>query len=210
MLISVHKLNGYVNVSCYLYATEDISNFKSSGFIQEYAGYSFDIDKFDILAVDDGFKFKIELDPTEDDKVASIFMVVKKESSDDLMECSVTEKSIVICLPATFYDSYNYIKMKKDYNNIAFAILAIPVLSQCLNGFADYKDIKDILDDYPWFNAVCISYKRKTGKELDYEEFKNMDKLKLAQMVLNDASCNGLRDFGNMLLGDSEEGIEDE
>ena len=28
-----------------------------------------------------------------------------------------------------------------------------------------------------------------------------MSKLELAQMVLNSASCNGLKDFNNMLLG---------
>ena len=82
--VSAHEINGNVVASCYIYATEDIENFKSSGFISEYAGYSFDIDKFDILAVDDGYKFKIELDPTEDDKVASIFTIVKKEDDPQL------------------------------------------------------------------------------------------------------------------------------
>ena len=73
--ISAHEINGNVVASCYLYATEDIPNFKSDGFVPEYSGYTFDIDKFDILAVDDGYKFKIDLDPTEDDKVASIFNI---------------------------------------------------------------------------------------------------------------------------------------
>ena len=75
--VSAHELNGNVVVSCYLYAAEDIAGFKSEGFIPEYKDYTFDIDKFDILAVDDGFKFKVEIDPSEDDKVASIFTIVK-------------------------------------------------------------------------------------------------------------------------------------
>lgn len=200
--VSAHEINGNVVASCYLYATEDIIDFHSMGFIEEYAGYSFDIDKFDILAVDDGFKFKIELDPTEDDKVASIFTVVKKEDSGDIMSYVYNDKKIIIYLPSAYYDCYDNIKTKRECNNIAFAMLAIPVLSGCLDDIsARYESMEEILESYSWFNAVCISYKRKTGNKLTFEDFDNMNKLELAQMVMNSASCNGLKDFDNMLLG---------
>lgn len=209
--VSACEINGNVVASCYLYATEDIPGFKSDSFIPEYAGYSFEIDKFDILAVDDGFKFKIELDPAEDNKVASIFTVVKKECDDKLMTYANKDKSIVIYLPATYYDFYDSIKTKKEYNNIAFAMLAIPVLASCLEEvYANCDSIEEVLDEHPWFNAVCISYKRRIGKELLYDDLENMSKLELAQMVLNSASYYGLRDFGNMLLGNTEEGADDE
>lgn len=200
--VSAHEINGNVVVSCYLYAVEDIANFKSTGFIAEYAEYTFDIDKFDILAVDDGFKFKIDLDPSEDDKVASIFTVVKKESNGDLMSCVYDEKKIVIHLPAEYYACYDNIKTKKECNNIAFAMIAIPCLAYCLEDICSrYDSIEEILDAHAWFNAVDISYKRRTDNTLTFEEFENMSKLELAQMVLNSASCNSLKDFNNMLLG---------
>lgn len=213
--VSAHEINGNVVASCYLYATEDIANFRSMGFIAEYAGYSFDIDKFDILAVDDGFKFKIELDPTEDDKVASIFIVVKKEGSSDIMSYDYDDKKIIIYLPSAYYDCYDNIKTKRECNNIAFAILAIPVLSGCLDDIsARYESMEEISGIYSWFNAVCISYMRITGNRLTFEDFYNMNKLELAQMVMNSASCNGLKDFDNMLLGGmntaDEEGDENE
>ena len=197
-----------------LYAAEDIADFKSAGFIPEYAGYSFDIDKFDILAVDDGFKFKIDLDPTEDDKVASIFTVVKKEDDSDIMSYDYDDKKIIVRLPAAFYDCYDNIKTKKECNNIAFAMIAIPALAGCLDDVCSrYNTIEEILDDQSWFNAICISYKRRTGNSLTFEDFESMNKLELAQMVLNSASCNALKDFDYMLLGgmnQPEEEGEDE
>ena len=212
--ISAHEINGNVVASCYLYATEDIANFQSSGFIPEYAGYSFDIDKFDILAVDDGFKFKIELDPTEDDKVASIFTVVKKEDDSDIMSYDYDDKKIIVRLPAAYYDCYDNIKTKKECNNIAFAMIAIPSLAGCMEDVCSrYYTLEEILDDQSWFNAICISYKRRTGNALTFEDFESMSKLELAQMVLNSASCNGLKDFDNMLLGgmnNTEEEGDDE
>lgn len=201
--VSAHEINGNVVASCYLYAAEDIADFKSTGFIPEYAGYSFDIDKFDILAVDDGFKFKIELDPTEDDKVASIFTVVKKEDDGDIMSYDYDDKKIIVRLPAAFYDCYDNIKTKKECNNIAFAMIAIPALACCLEDISsrEFNDVDEILDYYSWFNAICISYKRRTGNALTFEDFESMNKLELAQMLLNSASCNALKDFDNMLLG---------
>ncbi len=210
--VSAHEINGNVVVSCYLYAAEDIPDFVSTGFVPAYTGYSFDIDKFDILAVDDGFKFKIDLDPAEDDKVASIFTIVKKDSPDAIMTYTNNDRNIAIQLPSAYYDAYDNIKMKKEYNNIAFAMIAIPVLACCLEELKNYDvcSLDEIIECNHWFNAVCVSYKRKLGKELTYDEFSTSSMLELAQTVLNEASCNGVMDFGNMLIGMEESGDEDE
>lgn len=201
--ISAHEINGNVVASCYLYASEDIPDFRSAGFIPEYSGYTFDIDRFDILAVDDGFKFKIDIDPSEDDKVASIFTVVKKEDGGDIMSYDYNDKKIIIYLPFAYFEDYDNIKTEKKCNNIAFSILAIPVLACTMEDILSrqYESIEDILECHAWFKAICISYRRRTGAELTFEEFQNKNKLELAQLVLNNACCNALKDFHNMLLG---------
>lgn len=201
--VPARDINGNVVVSCYLYATEDISGFKSNGFVAEYSEYTFDIDKFDILAVDDGFKFKIDLDPSEDDKVASIFTVIKSEDEGNIMSYDYDDKKIIIRLPAAYYDDYDNIKMKKECNNIAFSILAIPALACTLDDITtrEYASIEEIVECHSWFKAVCISYKRVIGVDITFDEFQNKNKLELAQLVLNSASCNAIKDFDNMLLG---------
>ena len=175
--VLVHDLNGNVVASCYVYATEDIIGFKSDGFIDEYKDYTFDIDKFDILAADDGYKFRIDLDPTEDDKVASIFTVVPIDVGDNIMKYENGDRNITIELPRQYFDSYDSIKRKKEYNNIAFAMLAIPVLANCINEIQtyDWDDIETICDSHRWFNAVRISYRRKKGTELILEDFNDMN-----------------------------------
>lgn len=210
--ISSQNINGNVVVSCYLYAAEDITDFKSTGFISEYNDYSFDIDKFDILAVDDGFRFKIELDPSDDDKVASIFTIVKKDDNGDIMSYDYSDKKIIIRLPAIYYDCYETIKTRSECNNMAFAMIAIPALAGCLDDISGtaYDSLEEIIDYYSWFNAVCISYAKRTGDALTFEEFTNMNKLELAQMVLNSASCNALKDFNNMLLGSMNQSEDEE
>lgn len=205
--VSVHELNGNVVTSCYIYATEDITGFKSDGFIDDYKNYTFDIDKFDILAADDGYKFKIDLDPTEDDKVSSIFTVIPLETNESIMKYENGDRNITIELPREYFNSYDIIKRKKEYNNIAFSMIAIPVLSNCISEINTYEweDIDSIYDEHKWFNAVRISYKRKKGTELILENFYEMNSLELAQLVLNNASCNGVKDFENMLVGNGDD-----
>lgn len=148
------------------------------------------------------YDLKVSAHEINGNVVASIFTVVKKEGDGDLMSCVYDEKRIVVQLPAAYYGCYDNIKTKKECNNIAFAMIAIPSLAYCLEDiYSQYGSLEEILDAHSWFNAVCISYKRKTGNALTFEEFENMSKLELAQMVLNSASCNGLKDFNNMLLG---------
>lgn len=213
LCVSTNEINGNMVASCYLYATEDISNFQSDGFVPEYSGYTFDIDKFDILAVDDGFNLRIDHDPIVDDKMASIFTVVKKEDNSDILTYVNSDKHIVIQLPSQYFAAYDKIKMRRECNNIAFSMLAIPVLAKCLDECVQdgsVSSMEDILDQHPWFNAVRISYKQKTGRELQYDDFIERNKLELAQTVLNCASCNGLKDFYEFLLSSDERSDEDE
>ena len=210
LTIPADKINGNVIVSCYLYATEDIENFQSDSFVSEYSGYSFEIEKFDIIAVDDGFKFKIELDSSQDDKVASIFTIVKIEGNKTIMSYSYDEKRIIIRLPSIYFDFYDNIKMKKECNNISFAIIAIPVLACCLRDVcATNNNIEEILEEYSWFKAICNSYQRFKGIPLSTEDFECIDKFELAQLVLNSATCIALKDFDNMLFGTMGQTEED-
>lgn len=204
--INVHasELFGEVVISCCLIANENIIAYKSNGFSPEYNGYSFEIDKYDILGVDDGIKFKLDVDVSADNKVASIFLVVPKETNDGVMTYDSGDKNITIMLPKEIYEHYDNIKRKSDYNNIAFSMMAIPVLAGCLEQIKQEEgldNIEDIINEKSWFNAVCISYKKETGNELKTDNFFDIDSYILAQKVLNNGSCNGIKDFGEMIIG---------
>lgn len=210
--IPLDEINGNVVVSCYLFADDDIHDFKSTGFLDEYSGYRFDIDKFDILAADDGIKFKVECDGTQYNKVSSIFVIAKipESAEENLMTYQNKDKYIAIFLPEQHYKSYELIKTDSSHNNIAFAILALPVLAACLEEVKNIGSIDEIIESHSWFKAVCISYKRVKGCELTIEIYEDINKLELAQTVLNSAICNGITDFKNTLLIHADGGNDDD
>lgn len=210
--IPVKFFHGAVNVSCYIYASEDIRDFTSEEFTEDLRSYSFDIDKFDILAADDGFRFVVDINEEPDDKVSSIFSIAKTMSAGKVMSYESKYDAIIIKLSPEFYACYENIKTNPEFNNIAFAMIAIPVLSACIEELQTdrYENLDDILEQKKWFSSILISYKRETGTDLLYEEFIQMNALTLAQQVLNYASCAGIKAFDKMIIGMDKRIEEDE
>lgn len=195
-------------------ATEDIVAYTNDNFIEEYDDYTFDIEKYDILAIDDGFKFRIDIDSEEDNKLTSIFTIVKEDLNDQHMHYENGSNKIRIYLSPDYYDSYNSMKNSSNLNNIVFAILLIPTLAACLSeiktSIDDVDDIEDIIEQKKWFKSVCLSFEKAKCSKLPLEDFREWNSLELAQLVLNNSTCNGLNDFSNMLFNGMEGGAEDE
>lgn len=209
--ISVNALSGTVYVSCYVFATEKILDFQGTDQIPIYNELKFDINPYEVLAADDGFTFKVDNDPQNKGSVASIFTVVRQ---DDAVRLSYedTGRNIVILLPPQQYDSYGNMKSNARYNNISFAMIAIPVLAACLDEvWASHPEsIDDVVDDHGWMRAVCARYEAVEGSPLDVTTLERMGGLELAQVVLNDAVCKGIHDFEQLLLDADDESGEDE
>ena len=113
----IYDLSNDVYISAYLYATENLENYGNDDFKEDYAHYMFDIEKYDILAIDDGFKFRIDIDPDKDNKVDSIFTIVKRDSNEQQMEYLSDTNKIIIYLSPEFYGYYESVKADSTLNN---------------------------------------------------------------------------------------------
>ncbi|MBM6990718.1 MAG: hypothetical protein I3I98_04835 [Mobilibacterium timonense] len=208
-------LKGTVSVSAYLYATEEINEYSNPSFQEAYKPYKFNIEKYDILAIDDGFRFQVNIDPTLDNKVASIFTIVPRFTNDKQMSYTYTQNNITIELPQDYYARYDNIKGKADFNNMMFAMIAIPALSGALADMKTYisqgETLDDLTDNYRWLRSVCTSFNRVNGRNLTDDDMEDIDPMVLAQSVLNDATCNGIEEISEHLLrGVDREEEEDE
>ena len=128
--IPINNLRGPIEVSCFMYAKNNIDNFYSNSFNKIYDDFSFKIDKFDIVAADDGYNSKVDYDEEQDNKISSIFVVIPSADEEaDTMDIDLKRKSIKITLPGREYGFYTNMKNDSKYQNLFFAILAIPALS---------------------------------------------------------------------------------
>lgn len=209
--IPLTELRGTVDISSFIYATEDISEYKDNDFLNFYEGYTFEIEKHNILAADDGFTMKIDYDTNNDKRVSSIFKIIKSEDTGiTQMKVMPNDRMIIIYLPTEQFQIYDSLKTNAYYQNIFFAIIAIPALSYSLQELKkNYDDVEEIVMDNSWFNSVKIAYENLYNTELTNEIFEQINTLEISQNILNNGTIKAIEDIFNMpmnlSLGDDED-----
>lgn len=202
--IPLRDLNGKISVSAFVIANEDIKDYFSIDFLEDYEGYHFNIEKNDILAVDDGFINRISFDEDEDTKKSSIFVVIKdKTIKDETMRIEYDSMKIIITLPEAQWNAYESGKRLKKLESIYFSILAIPALSyalSCLQANGE-SGIDALRIDYKWFNSFAVQYANIHGEELTDEVFLKMNPHVEAQKLMNTPVTKALDDVFGFTMG---------
>lgn len=196
--IPINNLRGPIEISCFMYAKGNIDNFHSSSFNKIYGDYSFKIDKFDIVAADDGYNCKVDYDDDQDNKISSIFVVIPSADEEaDTMDIDLKRKSIKITLPGREYGFYTNMKNDSKYQNLFFAILAIPALSYALDKVQE-EEYENARLKYDWLESVIVAYKKVYEHDMS-EDWKKLD-CDVAQKLLNNAVTKSIDDFFYLMI----------
>lgn len=208
--IPLEYLKDRVNISAHMYANEKISNYMNKDFNEEYEEYKFNLEKYNIVAIDDGYSFRVDIDDEEDNKATSIFTIIRLDSRSHIFNYENGSDKINLILPIDYYKMYNSIKDTKEANNIVFGLLLVPVLSKCLDEiriiFEDAEDVEEIIEEKRWFKSICKSYEKVFDLKLTIDEFRDINTYELAQKLLNNGTSQGLRDFSDMLYRGMQDG----
>ncbi len=212
--IPIGDLRDRVEISCYIYAKKEIEKFQDDDFLEDYNGYSFKIDKNDIIAIDDGYTTVIDYDESIDKKVSSIFQIIRDKSADSMV-IEKKAKKIVISLPDEEFTYYDNLRRNDNFQNIFFSMIAIPALTYCLKEFQDAirtgdYDLDSIEMEYNWFISVKKAYKNQFNVELNEEILKNTNVSVVAQKLLNNGNLKGIKDLFDISIGRKVYGGEDD
>ena len=212
--IPIGDLRDRVEISCYIYAKKEIEKFQDDDFLEDYNGYSFKIDKNDIIAIDDGYTTVIDYDESIDKKVSSIFQIIRDKSADSMV-IEKKAKKIVISLPDEEFTYYDNLRRNDNFQNIFFSMIAIPALTYCLKEFQDAigtgdYDLDSIEMEYNWFISVKKAYKNQFNIELNEEILKNANVSVVAQKLLNNGNLKGIKDLFDISIGRKVYGGEDD
>lgn len=202
--LPLKDLNGKISVSACIVANEDIDDYFSLDFLEDYEDYHFRIEKNDILAVDDGFVSKVSFNEEEDIKKSSIFVVIKdKTIKDETMQIEYDSSNITIYLPEEQWNTYDKTKRLKKLENLYFSILAIPALSYAVSDLQAKGDfyVDTLRMDYKWFNSFASQYEKVHGEELTDEKFRKMNPNVEAQRLMNTPVTKALDDIFSFTMG---------
>jgi len=211
IVIPLTDINGKLTISAFAVAMEDICDYFSDDFLEDYDGISFYIEKNDILAVDDGVMDKLQFEGYEDEKKSSIFLVIKDRNIEDgIMRMEYNSEKIVISLPENQWNRYDKTKSISGFRNLYFSIIAIPALSHAI---ADLKNTEEGVDllcmEYSWFNSFVAKYQEINKEELTDEIFATLDPYSEAQKILNESVTKSIDDIFAIAMGSNLGGEED-
>lgn len=214
--IPVNNLRDKVEISCYIYVNKPFI-FSDEDFMDDYKGYEFEMEKYDIIAIDDGFTTRIEYDEENDKKVSSMFSIIAKEDIDEeIIQVEKALNKVFIYMSDNSIKQYNSLKDNDNYQNMFFAIIIVPALISVLQELQSdikYNDITidDIKLDYKWFETIENAYENIYSKKLTNEIFKTIDVVELSQKLINNATINSINDtFTNTFKNMITDGEEDE
>lgn len=179
-----------VDISMFAYAKEDFV-LVSDEFDPDYNGIEFEIEKYDIVAANDGFNIYFKHDQSENNLVQSIFSVTQGQDTTEneyIVECD-TGRKITITLSEKDYGNYKRIYTVSTYKEVFFNMILVPALieglSQCKNYLNDEsRDLDDIGNRYIWFRSIQAAYKKLKGEDLSLQDFKTISPVTLAQRLL--------------------------
>lgn len=203
LFLPISELAGKVYVSAFVVATENISDYVDGDFLEDYGGYSFTIEKNDIIAVDDGFVNKVNFDEDEDTKKSSIFIIVKdKNIVDETMNVEYDVNKITISLPEVQWDRYENTKFVSKYEDIYLSLLGVPSLVYCIGKLISAGGTLDEMRmDYSWFNSFLVAYKNVYGEEMTDEVLCGDNLYVIAQKIFNTPVTKSIDDLFDMTVG---------
>jgi len=208
--IPLLALSGKVTISSYLYATKDILEYKSINFNEDFSDIEFELNKFDIVGIDDGFSFNIEHNDLADNVFESIFEIIRGENSQKYIQYNTDEgdSKIYIYLPKDKFEQYSQVKTSRPFMYIFMGLIVVPVLvdifNRLKNEFEFCEDIIDINESYPWFKSVARSYKSIENMNLSVSTFMNSNTLEFAQKIFNNMNVQAIEDAYNMIINQTE------
>lgn len=180
-----------VDISMFAYANDSFV-FSSDEVDDDYQGIDFNIDKYDIIAVNDGYYVYFRHQDIEESLPKSIFSIINDhEIKDGAYNVDFNSASkITISLSDDDYKNYKTIYTAPNYKEVFFNILLIPTLTEALTKCIamakgdEISELDDICDTYKWFASILGAYEKENKSKLKKDEFTKMSPVYLSQELL--------------------------
>lgn len=160
------EVKGKVEFTCLLIAKEDIVGYSNANAHPDYSGYTFDIDKGDILGYFGEFSFNADIQ-YEKLKAVSSFMVIVENETEKYTIIDLKKNKIEIQLPSESFKIYSNdtISQEEKFAPIFHSSIVLNALLIALYSLDDHTDylwaevIKYRLGNEPQFNNLSIKEK---------------------------------------------------
>ena len=192
------QVKGRVEFTCLLVAKKPIPEYSNKESHSDYDGYTFDLDKGDVLAYFGEFSFNADI-RYEKLKAVSSFMEIVENEDLKYTNVDLKKNKIEIQLPSETYDIYrsDFILQEVKFVPVFHSSIVLNALLTALYNFDEHKE-------YLW--AKVIDYRLKQEKQfelLDIAEKENIPEI--AQKLLGNPFKRLLEGLNVIIESESDE-----
>lgn len=156
------ELRDKTEINFYIIAAKDISSYSVDGANEDYRGFTFEIEKGDVLGYG-GRTFFIAAKRWEDIKALSSLMVIKKsEKEKGPFDVDLNSDKIVVYLSEQDFDTFRRAS-RHGFDPIFHSSIAVPVLMHALNQMMG-DDEENLFENHKWYQILEF---RKIDEGLD-------------------------------------------
>jgi hypothetical protein len=156
------ELRNKTEINFYIVAAKDISGYSVDGANEDYRGFTFEIEKGDVLGYG-GRTFFIAAKRWEDIKALSSLMVIKKsEREKGPFEVDLNSDKIVVYLSEQDFNIFRRAS-RHGFDSIFHSSIVVPVLMHALNQMMG-DDEGNLFENHKWYQILEF---RKNDEGLD-------------------------------------------
>ena len=195
--IPASKINGRIQVCPFVVATENIQDFVSNDFHEDYNGFKFSIDQGCVLAISNQVNVDIEKTVNDLADTPSVFSIIKNEDKNERsMVVDMNHRKIIIKLIEE--DFYNFKSLRKQISTqpMLNSLVVIPALIYVLEELSK-RNIDDRYEysTYSWYRAIKKAMLNNFKIDIENDPLDNLNLLKLAQQLINGPLSNALHNL---------------
>ncbi len=181
------SVNGKLQICPFVVAVEDIEDYSSEDFHEDYQGSSFNVEAGCVMAVGKMVTFDITKDIDDLANTPSIFNIIKNsDPTCNQMQVDMTQRKIIIKLPLNDFYSYKALSTTPVAQPILNSLTIVPALIYVLEELKnltvqDRQDYSDTL----WYKVIAKALLTQFDCDIESDAFDNQNLLELAQKLIN-------------------------
>jgi hypothetical protein len=149
-----------VNFQVFCLTIKELFNYNNAAAHTDFDGFSFDLEKADLLAIFGTFYFDAEIQYHKLKAASSFMQIVPNDAGKTLTEYILDDSKIQIKLPEASYEKYKYFSKKKIFAPIIHASIVQNALTVALFNLNEHIEIGNV-----W--ARSIKYRLENEPELN-------------------------------------------
>ena len=206
--ISANDVENNINICTFIIANKDLNNYSNEKFNEDYDGFTFNIEKGNILAIGDSYELDINKEKDDVGNIQSIFGLIelKNEKEKDI-KIDVSMEKINIALPKKEFNSFKMLMRAPENRAILHSMILIPALMEAID------QMKDSVKNGEFYNIQNKKWYRSLVKaaeniyiEIDEETILTLPSFETAQKLMSDTIGRGILGFSdlNLMFGGEE------